>query len=90
VDANPRFSIADAQIHKLQAKQEPENRSVRVADDHFAVYHSSSEGNERSAPIRTIVEVGVIQTCTHVGRVRHVFRLLRPERRLETAYEYQT
>jgi len=54
---------------------------VRVADDHFAVYHSSSEGNERSAPRRAIVEADIIRTHTQVGLVRDVFRLLQPERR---------
>jgi hypothetical protein len=51
----------------LSAKQEPENRSVRVADDRFAVYYSSSEGNEKSAPRRAIVEAGIVRTHTQVG-----------------------
>jgi hypothetical protein len=64
----------------LWANQQPENRSVRVADDHFAVYHSPSEGNEKSAPRRAIVEAGIIRTHTQVGLVRHVSRSLQEQR----------
>jgi hypothetical protein len=50
---------------------------VRVAVDHFAVYHSSSEGNEKSSPRRAIVEAGIMRTAG-AGNEE------------ETAYEYQT